>query len=424
MSLNPPKARHDAESCIHSELARPRLRYIEAFPVLREGEQVVCIRDPLRIAENILALPPAALFIASMMDGSHSIEDIQAECLKQFRQTIPRNQIEELIAQLDAELYLESQHFRRALREIERAYHEAPYREPFHAGGAYEAEPVRLREQLHRFQQAIPPDAESGKGHLTALVSPHIDLHRGGPCFAYAYRELAAHEPAELYLIFGTGHQSRSSLFIPTRKSYNTPLGSIQTDEDFIDRLIQQAPMDVTSEELLHRNEHSIEFQALWLRHILGEENKGKIAPILTGSLHRFIFEGRSPRSDKNVADTLDLLREMVDEYPGKVVIIAGADMSHVGKRFGNELGIPDTELERVRKEDETVLDAMTSADPEAFFASIEQIKDQNNICGLAPIYMMLDIARPQTGRILNYDRAIETESESVVTFVSASFYS
>jgi len=173
----------------------------------------------------------------------------------------------------------------------------------------------------------------------------------------------------------------------------------------------------------LHRDEHSIEFQAVWLRFILGEEWRGKIVPILCGSFHPYVQNGCSPREDACMADTLVLLRSLIEGYPGTVTVIAGADMSHVGKRFGNEWGIPPSELERVKREDGEVLAAMLSGEAETFYRSVEKNKDRNNLCGLSPIYMTLDVVRPPSGCLLKYDQAIERDTESVVTFASAAFF-
>ncbi|MBI1389475.1 MAG: AmmeMemoRadiSam system protein B [bacterium] len=413
----------EANPQLRPDLERPVVRAVEAFPVQEGSETRYCLRDPQRIAQHALILPPAAVFIVSLFDGTNTIQDIQQACARQFGGPIPLQNITDIVAKLDEELYLMSQRFEEAVAEIERGYFDAPVRPAFHAGMAYEGDPAKLSEHLSGLRDKAGESGSNGGGSaLAALVSPHIDLHRGGPCFAHAYNELARHEPADLYLVFGTGHQSRSSLFIATTKPYDTPLGLMPADRDFIEEFSRRAPVNVFEEELLHRDEHSIEFQALWLRHVLGDR-EAKMVPILCGSLHRFVREERSPRDDAQVADTLDALREMIESYPGRVIVIAGADMSHVGKRFGDPGGIPEDELERVEREDREVIAAMESGEAEAFFESIATKKDRNNVCGLSPIYMTLDIVRPREGRLLNYDRAIEEDTESVVTFAGLSFY-
>ncbi len=412
---------------IRPDLQYPAIRDVEAFPSEQNGEQVICLRDPQNIAKNMLAVPLGVFYILSLFDGRHSIADIQSEMQGQFGELIPAKNIEAIIQQLDRELFLDSETFKNAMRELEQHFRALPNRPPAFAGKAYAGEAEQLRAELDGYCQKMKAESNgefrtNASGSVQALVSPHIDLNRGGVCFAYAYEELKSAEPADVYLVFGTGHQIRRSLIVGTRKTYDTPLGSVETDVDFVNQFAENAAGDIFAEELLHRDEHSIEFQALWLRYTLGSEWKGKMIPILCGSLHSYIREGISPRSDKNLAHNLDTLRRLIDEYPGKVCVIAGADMSHVGKRFGSELGIPDSELQRVEKEDHDVLAAMESGNAEAFFTSIEKQQDRNNVCGLSPVYMTLDISRPASGKVLKYDRAIETETESVVTYASVSY--
>ncbi len=406
------------------DLLYPRVRAVEAFPIEDNGERKICLRDPQHIAESALLLPQAAVYIVSLFDGTRTLEEIQQECTRQFQQVLPMSQLEELVLKLDGENYLHSLTFDAAVNQLKTEYQAAPHRPAFHAGQAYEGDPEKLRALLNELQNQARTEQQSNiqSKPLTALVSPHIDMHRGGPCFAYAYNEAAAAPAADLYIVFGTGHQSREGLFIATKKGYDTPLGLMPTDHDFVKTFNDKAPYDVYNEELLHRDEHSVEFQAVWLRHIL-DGGDAKMVPILTGSLHHYVREGVSPRDDALVAETLDLLRDMIENYPGNVCVIAGADMSHVGKRFGQPDGIPERELERVKQEDQELVDAMEACDAEAFYWSIANKKDRNNVCGLSPIYMMLDVTRPKHGRLLHYDRAIEQDTESVVTFASLAFY-
>ena len=92
---------------------------------------------------------------------------------------------------------------------------------------------------------------------------------------------LKAHDPPELIIILGTSHYgSGPELFSATKKNYATPFGAVKTDAEFIDRLSARYRGDLFADELLHRNEHSIEFQALFLKWALGNrELPGRADP-------------------------------------------------------------------------------------------------------------------------------------------------
>jgi MEMO1 family protein len=405
------------------DLQYPKMRGVEVHPAEQDGEPVIYLQDPQNIARHMLVLPPFAFFMVTFFDGNHTVQDIQDEVKKQFSQHVPEEPIWDIILKLDEELFLESKPYFTACKAMLDAFNANPVRPAAFAGLAYEDDPQLLRNQLDVLIQTVSSEKnETNQVPLDVLIAPHIDIRRGGIGFAHAYKEIAQRKPADLYIIFGTAHHSRNSYLTVTKKTYDTPLGRLETDVDFINALSQRAPVDLFAEEILHRDEHSIEFQALWLRHILGETWKGKIVPILCGSFHSFIENETSPTEEPELKQTLEQLRHLIATYPGNICIIAGVDFSHVGKRFGSEIGIPPQELERVANDDKEVMEAIVTGSSKQFFETVQKKKDRNHLCGLSPIFMALDVARPSNGRLLHYDQAIETDTESVVSFASISF--
>ena len=70
---------------------QPRLRRVESFPVSQsEGEVVFALRDPEGFSGSVV-LPYAAAVLASFMDGSRSLVEIQQAFHKQFGQTVELN---------------------------------------------------------------------------------------------------------------------------------------------------------------------------------------------------------------------------------------------------------------------------------------------------------------------------------------------
>ena len=47
----------------------PKLRAIEAFPVVVDGRQLICLRDPLQYAAESLVVAYPAFFILTLLDG-------------------------------------------------------------------------------------------------------------------------------------------------------------------------------------------------------------------------------------------------------------------------------------------------------------------------------------------------------------------
>ncbi|HTU24762.1 MAG TPA: AmmeMemoRadiSam system protein B [Pirellulales bacterium] len=455
---------------------RPRLRDVECFPVNQtNGEVQFALRDPNGFAPSVV-VPYHAAVLASLMNGARTLAEIQQQFQKQFGQGVALEDLEGLIAQLDERWFLDNERFRRRWKAEVEQYLNSKVRPAAHAGGAYAAEPEPLLKQLDALflppagpglpasldrPGATPaPASANGDGQLMGVLSPHIDLRRGGPAFAWAYQRLVDESDANLFVIFGTAHSPMRYLFSTLRKHFDTPLGTVETDLSFINRLASNlkkqpggAEVDLFAGDLAHRHEHSIEFQVLFLQYLLGGRRPFKIVPVLTGSFHSFIAEGRQPRSDATVSAFSAAMRQTAAEYTagqivplragalqvganpagtataepapvgGRVSYISGGDLAHIGQRFGDRQLLDKERLELQTASDLRVLSAACQADAGAMFDEIAREQDANRICGLSPTYTMLEVMQPRRGELLKYGQAVEPDGTSCVSFGSAAFY-
>ncbi len=417
--------------------SQPRMRRIESFPVSQPGGEIAfALRDPEGFS-NTIVLPHAAAVLASLMDGSRTLDELRDDFARQFGQQVDHCDVEGLVRQLDERSYLDTEAFRsRWKAEIER-YLNCPVRPAAHAGGAYAADPQTLRAQLtglfthEKGPGSIPTTNGSALvGHLCGVMSPHIDLHRGGPAFAWAYKRIVEQSNADLFVVLGTAHNPTRNLYSLTTKDYDTPLGTVETDRKFVARLaakVSASPggkeLHLFADELAHRQEHSIEFQAVFLQYLLGDVRPFKIVPVLVGSFHQFVAAGKSPGGSSEVSAFVEALRSTVGEHSGKVCYINGSDLAHIGQRFGDRAFLDVARLKAQAEDDQKLLSAVCQADAEAFFAHIASQQDRNRICGLSPTYTMLQAMRPKRGELLRYDQAVELDGTSCVTFASAAFY-
>ena len=105
----------------------------------------------------------------------------------------------------------------------------------------YKADPAELKIQLDGFFTAPNgpglPNGENSAATPKAIVAPHIDFHRGGPAYAWAYKGLAESDGADLFILLGTSHCGGRTPFILTLKDFETPLGLVETDKEFVDAL-------------------------------------------------------------------------------------------------------------------------------------------------------------------------------------------
>src|SRR5262249_53579226 len=140
--------------------------------------------------------------------------------------------------------------------------------------------------------------------------------------------------------------------------------------------------------ELVHRDEHSIEFQVLYLQRRLGTR-PWTLVPILCGGFHRLLDDRRTPRDEPVIETLVGAVREAESALGGATLYVAGVDFSHVGPRFGDApLDAEASGL--VRRTDEHAIGAAATGDADAWFQAIADVDDGTRICGFAPTYCML----------------------------------
>jgi hypothetical protein len=305
-----------------------------------------------------------------------------------------------------------------------------------HAGSAYAEDPARLRRELQGYFRAAHGPAVAAskaartKRTLRAIVSPHIDPYRGGPAYARAYQPLAQQCPAELFVIIGTAHHRLRQWFAVSRRDFATPLGVVPTDRAFGDNLARHLAssaagrlIDPWQDESAHRLEHSIEFQAIFLQYMLGGKRPLRIVPILVSSFYEFIADGSHPDASPQIAAFIAALKAAVAEHPGPVGFIGGVDLAHVGPGFGDPHRVDPRRLAQLARDDRMLLDRVCRGDADGMFRHVAAQGDANRICGLAPLYVLLEVIRPAVGELLGYDQAVDPTGLSCVSYASAAFY-
>jgi AmmeMemoRadiSam system protein B len=403
----------------------PRLRPVELFPASVQGKQIFCLRDPMHYADAVVSVPPQTAAILDLFDGKHSLLDIQEAFARRFGTLLFQEQLLQVIQSLDDCLLLDSPRFTSHREAVEESFRRAPHRPARLAGVGYPDDPDKLRRDLDAYFQAddgprnTPPSPAAAR--LTGLVAPHIDFVRGGPCYAWGYRELAGAQAVDRWVILGTVHVPIARPFALTRKDFETPLGPATVDQECLEALLRRVGHGYLDDEFAHRGEHSIEFQAVFLRHATPPRRPVRIVPILCGSLHRFVEERRAPKTSDQVEELLGALHETLAGLGGRTVVIASADLAHVGPQFGDPQPLSPGQLREVEAEDRQMLRSVEAGDAEGFFHAVATDGDRRRICGLPPIYATLRMLAGHQGRLLRYSRW--PDPNGTVTFAALALY-
>jgi AmmeMemoRadiSam system protein B len=404
----------------------PRLRQVEAFPAKVEDRDVICLRDPSGLTDSVLTVPRALAPILALFDGLRSLVDVQREIMQECGELVLRSQLESMIEVLDQHLFLEGPRVEAERARQRAAFLASPTRPAFLAGRSYEADREPLAETLATYFErpsAPGPIGASRDIAMRGLVAPHIDFTRGAAGYAWAYRALAEARDADCFIVLGTSHQGlEGHHFAATRKAFETPFGPLEVDQEVLDAIVRRAPEDLFAAELAHRGEHSIEFQAVWLEYLRHRAGGGarRIVPLLTSFVHECLARGESPGEQADISAMLDAIADAMASISRRYCIVAGADLAHVGPRFGDGWRAGRTQLARVQAEDRALLAPVSAGDADGFFQEALRQGDRNRICGLSPIYSLLRLLPGVEGNLLHYEQW--PDPDGAVTFASVAF--
>jgi AmmeMemoRadiSam system protein B len=407
--------------------SRPAIRPVESIvvPDPQHG-RVLVLRDTQGVTDAQAVLPPVLAPILMRFNGRLTCEEIAREASVEVGSTVPVDVVVRLAEELERGLFLDSPAFRAARTRIEREFADAPVRAASHAGGAYHGEADALERYIEDMCLAKASSApRNGGGSLVGLVAPHIDPWRGAAGYGHAYGAMHAglSPDADTFVVFGTSHAPMREPFALCRKAFGTPFGAVAADVDSIDALAACAEFDPYADQFNHKREHSLEFQVVFLKHLL-KDRDFRIVPVLAG-LGAQQVSREDPRYDGKVERFMGAVEELVQRRPGRVVVVAGADMAHVGPRFGDSRPFDVGQRASLEETDRASLAHAAALDAEAFWEHVSSDLDERRVCGLAPIWSLLRVVESSRakGRVLHYEQTVDREDGSIVSHAALGFY-
>jgi MEMO1 family protein len=266
----------------------------------------------------------------------------------------------------------------------------------------------------------VPPNPQP----LIGIAAPHVSPSGGVQCYAAAYNRLRGLKDqlrGKTIVILGTSHYGEPDKFGLTRKGFQTPYGTIQTDTELVDWLIERAGDSINIEDYCHSVEHSIEFQALFLRHVLG--TNFKILPVLCGAFLQSFLSGKPPEAEDNNRRFFEALGEMAQLHKDRLFWTLGIDLAHIGQRYGDAMEARAEQgfMQEVRAKDLERLRHVVEGNSGELLEMVLPNYDELKWCGFAPIYTFMQAVPGARGNIMLYDQW-NIDPASVVSFTAMEF--
>jgi AmmeMemoRadiSam system protein B len=396
---------------------RPRLRPgLAAQP--HESDNFVLF-DPIGIGKPVV-LSVLAVEVAQRFDGEITVEQIVSDVRAEFPQvSVSVEVVVGLARALDGANLLDSPRFRELV--------DGPIRRPA-CFGTYSSNPAELRDQLEALFTApggagLPRGTRGKSGQpLRAVLVPHMDYTRGNITYGHGFRELVESTDATVFVIVATSHYSPQR-FSLTRQHFDTPLGLVETNQGYVNRIVEHFGDGLFDDPIAHIPEHSIELEVVLLKYLLAERRPFTIVPLLTGGIGDRVRENADPAEAEDIARMVQALRAAEAASKEAVCYVISGDLAHIGPKFEDRRKAAGAWLEESRKKDDEILKTLEAADPAAFFGVIAEEKNARRICGLPPAWLTLEVARPRSGRVLHYQQYAHPQGHESVSFAAAAFY-
>jgi AmmeMemoRadiSam system protein B len=378
----------------------------------------------------MLVIPPPLIPALACLDGVTTEAQLTESLERHLGGRLPAGVLSHLVETLRTNGFLETEEYA-AMKEARHAeFRTLPERRAAHAGSAYPERAHALRDEFNVYfgtKGTARPDAERSSGELIGIAAPHVSPAGGWRSYSAAYSRLTTDDHSvreRTYVILGTSHYGQPETFGLTRKPFSTPYGTMPVDTDLMDRLAKAAPQAVAVEDYCHAIEHSIEFQCVFLQHVLGDQAaNAKILPILCGSFFESLASGEPPEADPEVNRFFGALREIAASEGSRLFWVLGVDMAHIGRRYGDDFGVAPEKgrMQSVRERDLERLDHYCRGDARAFFDLVRPNQDELRWCGYAPLYTFLQAVPAAHGTLLHYEQW-DIDPQSVVSCAALQF--
>jgi AmmeMemoRadiSam system protein B len=182
-------------------------------------------------------------------------------------------------------------------------------RAPRVAGYFYPADPEKLQNEINLLLDITRPEMEIK--NIFGIVSPHAGYPYSGKTAAHVYNLIKGKKYKRVVVISPSHSEYFPGTSVYEGDAYQTPLGTIEVDKDFRDKLTDGSRTVYKGIEG-HRKEHALEVQLPFLQSVISDF---KIVPIVMGDQGKLFVDELAER-----------LSEISDD---ETLIVSSSDMSH-----------------------------------------------------------------------------------------------
>lgn len=424
--------------------------------IINDGqEDYIELIDKYSIKINKLTAPIEYLSIIKLIINGVNLKDIYSNDVHFNEINLSKESIDNVIINLERYHFLQSEKSLKLVTEIKN-YENSDVRPNICQDSLYSSDPIKFKDEIRKILKLSESDLKSKNLDYSSNISkvilaPHIDFNIGLESlktYSMAFNNLF-HFDFDVVVLLGTAHFKDSGYFMFCDKNYDSPLINLITDKDLIHTIISNYNHNldlihlekefnkngILIDNLAHKNEHSLELHTVFLSYILEvKKQQIPIIPILTGSFNNNLNNNESKHF---YGELIQFIFNNIKSKYKKILFLCSGDLSHIGKKFGDEYDAIE-KLSELQSFELELINILEQANPEQFYEKLNQINQIWKVCGFAPFYAGLKFLEleqntqenskennPQNkfqSKLLNYATWYERQRESAVSFMSMMF--
>lgn len=268
------------------------------------------------------------------------------------------------------------------------------------AGAWYDADAKALGGQIDNFFEKAPVKPIN---NVTALILPHAGYQYSGRIAAMGLKTTG--KKYKRIVVIGPSHRvpMEEVLSVSRATHYETPLGQVPLDVEFINELLKYPIFQNVPET--DKYEHSVQIHVPLLQHC---QAGFKLVPIVAGSC-----------SQETISKAGGILRSLVDK---DTLVIASSDFVHYGSNYGY-VPFKENIPAEIKKLDMGSYEYIARLDGPGFLDY--RRKTGATICGYVPIAILLSmLSKPVEAHLVEYATSGEQAGDytNSVSYLSVAF--
>jgi len=380
----------------------PALRQFQAWPVQKDGNKFIALRDPFMLTKEVIAIPPKVFAAIQLIDGDTTLDDLAVKTKAKPEELI------ELVTKLDNVGLLWGPTAKKLEESAVERLHEAGTF-PVRASGSLGETRDACKEQLDKwFAETEDPEFEQP---IRAIVAPHLDYDRGWPNYASAYYGWKEMDAPDRVVILGTNHFGNGDGVILSTIGFTSPLGECPIDKEVVHKLTDKFGSAITADLIDHSAEHSIELHLPWIQHCFGDVPI--VAALIPNPLIEMIEDDGGRTSTEEFVTALS---EILSEVGGNTLFVASADLSHVGQQFGEPRPVDDQRKFDVERHDREMMAKFIENDADGFVEAMKWNNNATQWCSIGNMSALLPLVKPEEIELIDYRQWCDQKGVALVS--------